>query len=124
MIKLLTKYHDYIDVFNKFKINELFSHRFYNHKLKFINEINKIDIFKNRIYFISNHKLKQIKNYFNEYLKKDFIIFNHVLFALLILFIKKINNTLHFYVNYRKLNVLIKRNRYLISLINEILNRI
>ena len=40
------------------------------------------------------------------------------------LFIKKSNKELRFCVNYRKLNVIIKRNRYFISLIDEILIRI
>ena len=42
--------------------------------------------------------------YLNKNLKKEFIILNKILFALLILFIKKSNNDLHFYVDYRKLN--------------------
>ena len=40
------------------------------------------------------------------------------------MFIKKLNEELRFRVNYKKLNVIIKRNRYLISLIDEILMRI
>ena len=44
----------------------------------------------------------------------------HYLFCLL----KKPNEKLRFYINYRKLNVIIKRNRYFISLIDEILIKI
>ena len=36
----------------------------------------------------------------------------------------KINNDLRFCVNYRKLNVIIKRNRYSLSLIREIIKKI
>ena len=40
------------------------------------------------------------------------------------LFAKKFNKELRFYVNYRGLNKIIKRNRYLISLIDKILIKV
>ena len=100
------------------------SYRFYDHKLKFIEEANKNTLFKNRIYSISKHKFEQVKKYLNEHLKKEFIVSNHISFASSILFAEKPNEELRFYVDYKKLNVIIKRNRYFISLINEILIRI
>ena len=33
LIKLLTKYHDLKNVFDQIKVNELLSHRFYDHKI-------------------------------------------------------------------------------------------
>ena len=117
-------YYDYADVFNKSQANILFSHHFYNHKLKFAERVNKNALFKNRIYLLSDHKLEQVKKYLNEHLKKEFIVFNYALFVSPILFIKKSNESLRFYMNYRKLNVIIKRNRYFISLINKILIKI
>ena len=57
-------------------------------------------------------------------MKKEFIIFNYTLFASSVLFIKKSNEELRFYVNYKKLNVIIKRNRYFIVLIDEVLIKI
>ena len=117
-------YYDYADVFDKSQTNILFSHRFYNYKLKFVKRANKNALFKNRIYLLSSHKFEQIKKYLNEHLKKEFIVFNYTLFALFILFIEKSNENLRFYINYRKLNVIIKRNRYFILLINEILIKI
>ena len=57
-------------------------------------------------------------------MKKRFIVFNHASFASSVLFIEKPNERLRFCVNYRKLNVIIKRNRYLISLIDEVLIKI
>ena len=92
--------------------------------LKFVKRINKNTLFKNRIYFILDHKFEQIKNYLNEYLKKEFIVSSYTLFALSILFIENPNEELRFCVDYKKLNAIIKRNRYFISLINEILIRI
>ena len=117
-------YHNYADVFDKSQTNILFSHRFYNHKLKFAEKANKNALSKNRIYSLSDHKLEQIKKYLNEHLKKEFIVLNYASFASSILFIKKSNKGLRFCVNYRKLNVIIKRNRYFISLINKILTKI
>ena len=37
-IKLLSEYHDYLDVFNRTMINQLSSHRFYDHKIELIDE--------------------------------------------------------------------------------------
>ena len=122
--KLFINYYDYANVFDRSQANILSSHRFYNHKLKFAKGADKNILFKNRIYSISDHKLEQIKKYLNEHLKKRFIIFNYTLFASLVLFIKKSNNELRFCVNYRKLNAIIKKNRYSISLIDEILTKI
>ena len=122
--KLFVNYYNYASVFDKSQANILSSHRFYNHKLKFAKEADKNILFKNRIYSILNHKLEQIKKYLNEHLKKRFIIFNYILFASPVLFAEKSNNKLRFYVNYRKLNVIIKRNRYFISLIDEVLTKI
>ena len=92
--------------------------------MKFAERVNKSSLFKNRIYSLLDYKFEQIKKYLNEHLRKGFIVFNHILFALFILFAEKSNEDLRFYVNYRKLNVIIKRNRYFILLINEILIKI
>ena len=51
-IKLFENYYDFINIFNKFKINKLFLYYFYNYKLKFINKINKTKLLKSYIYFI------------------------------------------------------------------------
>ena len=122
--KLFINYHNYANVFDRSQTNILFSHRFYDHKLEFAKKTNKNTLFKNRIYSISNYKFEQIKKYLNEHLKKKFIIFNYVLFASLVLFVEKSNKKLRFYINYKKLNAIIKRNRYFISLIDEVLIRI
>ncbi len=55
----------------------------------------------------------------HNHLNKEFIFFSFASYILLILFIKKKDDSLHFCVNYRKLNALIKRNHYSLSLINE-----
>ncbi len=70
---------------------------------------------------MSDYKLQKMKNYLIEHLNKDFISFSSASYASLILFVEKKNNSLRFCVDYRKLNTLIKRNRYLLSLIDETL---
>ena len=92
--------------------------------MKFIERINKNKLFKSRVYSILKYKFEQVKKYLNEHSKKKFIVSSYVLFASLILFIEKSNKELRFYVDYRKLNIIIKKNRYFISLIDEILTRI
>ena len=60
----------------------------------------------------------------NEHLKKRFIVSSYASFASFILFAEKSNEELRFYVDYKKLNAIIKRNHYFILLINEILIKI
>ena len=122
--KFSIDYYNYANVFDRSQTNILPSHRFYNHKLKFVEEINKNALFKSRIYSISKHKFEQVKKYLNEHLKKGFIVSNYASFASFVLFAEKSNEELRFCVDYKKLNAIIKRNRYFILLINEILARI
>ena len=122
--KLFVNYYNYANVFDRSQADILFSHRFYDHRLKFAEGVNKNNLFKSRIYSILDYKLEQVKKYLNEHLKKRFIVFNYASFASLVLFIKKLNDELRFCVNYRKLNAITKRNRYFISLIDEVLAKI
>ena len=85
--KLSIDYYNYINVFNKSQTNILFLYRSYNHKLKFIEKINKNTLSKNRIYSISKYKFEQIKKYLNEHLKKNssyrIMLYSHRRFYLL-----------------------------------------
>ena len=56
--KFFMNYHNYIKVFNKLKTNMLFSHRFYNYKLKFAEIVNKNALSKSRIYLLLNYKFE------------------------------------------------------------------
>ncbi len=119
--KLFLKYHDYLDVFNRAMIDQLSSHRFYDHKIELINE--EI-LSRSRLYQMFNHKLQKIKKYLINHLNKEFIFFSFALYVSLILFIKKKDDSLHFCVDYRKLNALIKWDCYFLSLIDETLTHI
>jgi hypothetical protein len=73
---------------------------------------------------MSGYKLQKVKEYLTKNLKKGFITPSKASFALPILFIEKKDGNLRFYVDYQRLNALIKRDRYLIFLIDEVLARI
>ncbi len=117
-IKLFSEYHDYLDVFDWAMIDQLSSHRIYDHKIKLINEKTFL---RSRLYQMFNHKLQKIKKYLIEHLNKEFIFFSFASCALFILFAEKKDESLRFCVDYRKLNALIKRNHYSLLLINETL---
>jgi len=120
-VKLFSEYHDYLDIFDRAMINQLSSHCFYDHKIELIDEEM---LSRSKLYQMFNHKLQKIKNYLIKHLNKDFISFSSASYASLILFIEKKDNSLRFYIDYRKLNALIKRNHYFLSLIDETFARI
>jgi len=101
--------------------DQLLSHRLYDHKIELIDERTSS---QSRLYYMFDYKLQKIKNYLIKHLNKDFISSSSASYASLILFVKKKDGSLRFCVNYRKLNALINRDRYLLSLINETLARI
>jgi len=119
--KLLIVYHDFLNVFDREKTIQLFSHRSYDHKIELEDESQSS---RSQLYFMSSHKLQKIKKYLEENLKKKFITLSKASFTSSILFIEKKDDNLRFCVNYRKLNALIKRNRYSILLIDEVLAQI
>jgi len=119
--KLSLKYHDYLDVFDRVMTDQLFSHHLYDHKIELTDE--KMSSWSH-LYHMSDYKLQKMKNYLIEHLNKSFISFSLISYASLILFIEKKDDSLRFCVDYRKLNALIKWDRYSLLLINETLARI
>jgi len=119
--KLSLKYHKFLDVFDRVQLNKLSSHRFYDHKIELINDST---LFCCRVYQMFSVKLLKVKKYLNENLSKKFITSSQTLYFFFVLFALKANEDLQFCVNYQKLNVIFKRNRYSLSLINEIIGKI
>ncbi len=103
--KLSSEYHDYLDVFDQAMTDQLFSHCLYDHKIELID---KRTSSRSHLYHMSDYKLQKMKNYLIKHLNKDFISFSSALYASLILFVKKKDDSLRFCVDYRKLNALIK----------------
>ena len=68
-------------------------------------------------------ELEAIRKYVTENLKKGFITPSSIIFASLVLIVRR-NRKLRFYVNYRRLNLIIKKNQYPILLVEELIERI
>ncbi len=119
--KLSIVYHDFLNVFDREKIMQLLLHWSYDYKIELKEESQSS---RSWLYLMSSYKLQKIKEYLEENLKKKFITLSKAFFASSILFVKKKDDSFHFCMNYWKLNALIKRNRYSILLINEVLARI
>ncbi len=120
-VKLSLKYQNFLNVFDWAQIDKLSSHHSYNHKIKLTSDVTSSHY---QAYWMSLYKLQKVKKYLNENLFKEFITFSKALYFLSVLFTLKANEDLWFYINYWKFNVIIKRNHYFLSLINEVINKI
>ena len=108
-------------MFNRSQANKLPSHRPYNYKIELISDKTSSQC---RAYRILSYKLQKVKEYLIDNLFKEFITFSKASYFSPILFALKINNDLRFYVDYRKLNAITKRNRYSLSLIKKVISKI
>jgi hypothetical protein len=115
---LFSKYHEFLNVFDKKAFYIFASHRSYDNKI--ILKKNVVSDYTS-LYKMSEEKLKIIKKYLEDNLKKRFIIASRFSFVSSIMFMKKANELLKFCVEYKKLNHLIKKNRYSLSLIEKTL---
>ena len=119
----------YLDILHKFKsvlnfkkIENLVKHNLYNYKIELIDDIFKLA--RNKIYTLLSKKLEILNKYIKKIFFKKFINFNKTFFVSSILFVIKFNKFLKFCVNYRKFNVITKRNDYSIFLIKKTLTRV
>ncbi len=120
-VKLSSEYHDFLDVFDWAQSNKLFLNRFYDHKIELISD----SMFSRCwVYWMFSVKLLKVKKYLNENLLKRFITSSQIFYFFPVFFALKANEDLWFCVNYQKLNVIFKRNRYSLSLIDEIIDKI
>ncbi len=69
-------------------------------------------------------ELKVLRQYLEENLKKGFIQLSKSPIAAFILFVLKKDGILRLYIDYKGLNAMTIKNRYPLSLINEIIDRI
>jgi hypothetical protein len=119
--EISSQYVAFQDIFFKIKTHKFSKHDFHNHVIEILSNR---DFFFDFIYNLSTTKLKILKNYINEYMKKNFIIEFMSSTRIFILFVKKTNDKLRLCVNYKKLNVIIIKNRYSLFFINENLNKL
>jgi hypothetical protein len=118
-----SKYHDFLNVFFKKKADILPPHRKHDHRIE-LEKDHESDHEYAPLYNLSEEELLLVKKYLKEHLNKDFIESNTAPYASSILFAKKPDDELRFCVNYRKLNAIIKKNRYSIPLIAETIARL
>ncbi len=119
--KLPPEYHEFLDVFDRAQSDKLPPHRSYDHKIELTSDSTPP---RCRAYRMFSAKLLKVKKYLNENLSKEFITFSQASYSSPVLFALKANEDLRFCVNYRKLNVISKRNRYSLPLIDEVIGKI
>ena len=120
--RLPPEYHDLADVFDRQKAAELPPHRDSDCRIELTGDPASLP--KSRVYPLPLPKLKAMKEYLTENLRKGYIAPSQASHASPILFALKKNGSLRFCVDYRKLNALTKRDRYPLPLIEETLARI
>jgi hypothetical protein len=82
------------------------------------------NFFFDTIYNLFVEELRIFRVYIEKNLEKEFITSFTSFIAILILFIKKKNDELRLCVDYRDLNEITIKNRYSLSLIKEVMNRL
>ena len=111
----------YLDVFSKAASDRLPPHRSYDHRIQLESD-NTLGY--SPLWHQSTDELKAIKQYLLENLDKGFIEASQAPYASPTLFVKKPNGSLRFCVDFRKLNLLSRKDRYPLPLIDETLARI
>ena len=111
-------------MFSKDLTDQLSPHRKHDHRIELENDKKNDELDYASLYNMFVGELLLIKKYLQKHLDKNFIEFSNASYAFSILFARKSGDGLRFCVNYRKLNAITKKNRYLISLIVEIIARL
>ena len=113
------EYHDYADVFSKSKANTLPPHRPYDLKIN-LEEGTSPPL--GPIYSLSPAELATLREFINEHLKSGFIHPTNSPYGAPILFVKKKNGQLRLCVDFHGLNWIMKKDRYPLPLITDLLD--
>jgi hypothetical protein len=117
---VLLVFYDLVYVFLKKKSDKLLLYRPYDHKIK-IEPNKKVPLGYYLLYNQTDKELKALKDYLENNLKKRFIKNNSIDFVFLVLFVKKPNKSLRFYIDFCKLNKITRKDQYLILFTKKIL---
>ncbi len=119
MQTLLVELKEYEDVFSTESVSKLILHKNHDHAIEITAESSY-----ELLYNLLNTELATLRQYLDDVLAKEWI--KHFISSTdaSILFIFKKNDSFHLCVNYRDLNKIIVKNRHLLSLISETLNRL
>jgi hypothetical protein len=104
--KTFEKYKNFANVFDKINVNKLFKHDSQDHV---IDTKNKMFSFES-MYNLSMIELKLLREYLDEFLTKEFIVFFFSFAKTSILIVKKSRNDLRFCVDYKELNAFTIKN--------------
>jgi hypothetical protein len=121
-LKLPPQYHSFKDVFSKAASDTLPPHRTYDHKIE-LEEGKEINLGFSPLRQQSLEELQATKQYIIEHLGKGFIDQSQAPFAAPILFVRKPNGSLRFCIDFRKLNLVTRKDRYPLPLLDETLAR-
>jgi hypothetical protein len=114
--EISSEYLKFSDVFFENEVRQLSKHESHDYAIK----TKKNSSISDFIHNLSLIELKVLKSYIEDNLIKDFITFSVSSSSALILFIKKKNDELRLCVDYKDLNVVIIKNKYLLSLIQKL----
>ncbi|KAI1005800.1 hypothetical protein K3495_g2421 [Podosphaera aphanis] len=118
---LLTQYHDYLDVFNRKQANLLPPHRPWDHLIDLQPGTTPP---ASRPYSMNQKELKFLREHLDQELSKGFIRLSCSPAAAPVLFVKKPNGYLRFFIDYRGLNAISVKNRHALPLISETLSQL
>lgn len=119
--KVPKEFYKHLLVFSKRESDKLLKYRLYDYKIEL--EPNK-QYSLSPLYRMSILKLKVLRKYLDDNLVKGFIRASALPVSLPVIFIKKPSSNLRFCVDYRTLNAITIKNRYLIPLLQETLDRL
>ena len=94
---LFEKYHEFLNVCSRKKIDTLFKHELHDHVIYF-QKNERFSIFV--LYDINHNEVLKLRRYLNENFNKEFIRVDRFDAIVSILFVKKLEKKIRFYVNY------------------------
>ena len=120
--RILVEYKEYKFLFQEsLRIEALLRHQLQDYEIPI--KLGKSSSFR-LIYQLLEKELAILKKYININLKKGFIRLSILLAASLLLFVLKKNRKLRLYIDYRQLNSITIKDKYLLPLINELYDRL
>ena len=117
---ILPEYKDYEHIFTEEEVRKLPPHGLYDHTIETKGKEPPYD----PLYSLSADEFKVLGEHIEEQLAKGFLRPNNSPAETLVLFVSKKGGGLQLCVDYRGLNSLTKKNRYLLPLICEVLDRL
>lgn len=119
--RLPPKLQDLADAFSKINADKLPPRRDYDHKIEITENAEPLRTAP--LYKMSEAELEALKAYLVENLKKGFIESSSAPFASPVLFVKKKGGALRLCIDFRKLNLITKKDKYPLPLLDEVLSR-